>query len=356
MSDTPTNRAYAWALQTDFLTQKAIAAGALKKLIVTDQNFIDYEPQTANDEEWSHGVNSATDEWVEAHQCQVSHTMPGHSQEMGKVFYLNMSDYSISTPVGGTTSKAHKFKPTNPNVTRQNKAVTYAEKFAQGWNVLMPRTVSDGFTLNADGKGVLTLDFNLLGAGLVISNSGVTWSGGTPTVTAPTGLHKFFNTQVGLTVTDAGTPTVYGCRYRSAQLAYKMTMLTEAGYKPGCAEFLTANDPTSGQIMSAHEFDKQMLDFTIVVDMATSSPEFAAVQQQKPLSLVVTATAGIIETTIRHKLTVTVPVAKYKTSKPTVTNGIATFTITGKALFDFVTDKLFEIELINDVTSYATAW
>jgi len=356
MSDTPTNRGYAWGLQTDFVTQKAIAAGALKQLIVTDQNFIDYEPQTENDEEWSHGVNSPTDEWVEAHECKVSHTMPGFSQELGKVFLINMGDYTIATPVGGTTSKEHKFKPTDPNVTRQDKAVTYAEKFAQGWNVVMPRAVSDGWTLNADGKGVLTIDFNLLGAGQVIENSGVTWSGGTPTVTKLTGLHKLFNTQIGLTVTDGGSPTVYGCRYRSAQIAFKKTMLSEAGYKPGCADFLVAGDPTSGQIRSAHEFDKQMLDFTMVVDMGVSSPEFTAVKQQKPLDILLTATGGIIETTIRHKLSVIVPVAKYKTSKPTVTNGIATFTITGKALFDFVTNKLFEVQLINNVATYATAW
>ncbi|MBX7170147.1 MAG: hypothetical protein K1X72_04265 [Pyrinomonadaceae bacterium] len=357
MSDTATNRGYAWALQTDFQTQKTIAAAALKQLLATDQNFIDYQGKDANDEDWAHGVNSATDEWKEAHDCQVAHSIPGHSQELGKVFLLNCGDYSISTPVGGTLSRKHLFKPTDPNVTRQDKAVTYAEKLGAGWNAVMPRAVSDGFSLKGDGLGVLICDFNLLGAGWIIPNSSVTWyPTATPTVSRLSGLHKLFNTQVGLVVTDNGTPTTYGCRYRSFSVNFKKTMLSDAGYKPGCADFLVANDPTSGVIRSAHEFDKQMLDFSFDVDMASGSPEFAAVLAKKPLLWQLTATGGLIEGTIRHKLEVDIPVANYSNSKPTIKNGIASFSITGKALFDFVTNKLFSLGLTNDVLNYATAF
>lgn len=356
MTETGTNRGYAWALQSDFVTQKAITAAALKQLLATDNNFIDYKPETKDDEDWSHGVNSATDQWIEAHDASVSHTIPGHSQEMGKVFLLNCGDYTPTTPTGGTLSRLHTFKPTDPNVTRQDKAVTYAEKLGAGWNVLMPRAVSDGWSLKADGKGVLMLDFNLLGAGLIIPNSGVTWSGATPTVSKLTNLHKLFNTQVSLVVTDGGTASPYACRYRSFKADYKKTMLSEAGYKPGCADFFIPGDPTSGIIRSAHEFDKQMLEFEFGVDMGTSSPEFVAVQQQKPLDILLGATGGIIETNIRHKLDLKIPVARYKTSKPTIANNIASFIVSGKAFFDFTMNKLFSLELTNDVTNYASAW
>lgn len=350
------DRGYAWSLQTDYQTQKTIAAGALKKMLCTDTNTIDYEAKTNNDESWSHGANQATEQWVESHDDRVQHTIPAHAQEIGKVFIINCGDYAINTPSGGVTAKEHIFKPTDPAVTRQDKAVTYAEKVPPGYNVLMPRAVGDGFTLKADGLGVMMLDFGLQGAGALNVSSPVTWSGGTPTVVKPTGLHKLFNTQIGLIATDAGTPTTYGCRYRNLELAYKKTLKLEAGYKPGCQDFLVPGDPTSGVIRSACEFDKQMMDFRFGVDMANGSPELIAVQQQKPLDLLITATGGIIEGAIRHKLTCIVPVAYYKTSKPTYRNNIASFDISGSAFFDYVTNKLFELQLITNVASFATGW
>ena len=357
MSDTPSARGYGWALQVDYATQKALATSAIREIVHIDQNFIDMEPQTSNDEEWSHpNINSPTDEWIETQNVRVSHSMPGFSQQMGELFYIN-GQYAVSTPSGGTSSKKHIFKPTDPTVTRQDKAVTYCETTGPGWNALAPSCVSDGWVIKGNGKGVLTLDYNLIGSGKLNLTPGTTWY---PTASANvlrrSGQHKLFNSQVGLVVTDQGTPTTYGCRYRSFEFAYKKTMLDDAGMSPGCGNFLVTGDPTSGMIRSSHEFDKQMLDFTLQVDMAAGSPEAIAVQQQKPLLVVMTAAGGIIESSIRHQLKVTIPVAKYKTSKPTVGDGIMQFAITGKALFDFTTNKLFEVELINDITTYASAF
>ncbi len=356
MSDTATSRAYAWALQTDYQTAKAIAAGALKKILATDENFIDYTPDTKNDEGWAHGNNQATHQWIEAHDAKVQHTMPVFAQEIGKVLLLNLGNYSVAAVPGGVLAKESTFKPQDPSVSRQGKAVTYAEKTGGAYNVLMPRSVGDGFTFKGDGNGVLMCDFGLQGAGIIDPASTVTWSGGTPTVTTPTGLHKLFNTQIGLVVTDAGSPTTYGCRYRAFEVAYKQTLLLEAGYKPGCQEFLVSGDPTSGVIRSACEFDKQMLDFSFEVDMASGSPELVAVQQQKPMDILLTATGGIIEGAIRHKISVIIPVAFYKTSKPTIKNGIYTFTVSGSAFFDYVTSKLFKVQLITDVADFSTGW
>lgn len=357
MSETPTSRGYGWAVQTDYATAKAIAAGNFKELIATDQNFIDYSPATQDNEAWSHpGINSPTDEWIENHDAKVSHTVPGFSQELGKIFYLNGS-YAVATHAAGTLSKDHTFKPTDPAVTRQDKAVTYLEKVGTGWNVKMPSAVLDGWSLKGDALGVLMCDINLMGSGkLDFASTASFYPTATPTVSRLTGLHKLFNSQVALVVTDAGTPTTYGCRYRKFQVDYKKTMLDAAGMSPGCANFLTAGDPTSGAFRGSHEFDKQSLDFTLQVDMAAGSPEAVAVQQQKPLSVVITVTGGIIEGSIPHKLTLTIPVAKYKTSKPVVGDGIMQFTIAGKGLFDFTTNELFDIVLTNDVATYASAF
>lgn len=358
MSDTQSARGYAWALQADYATQKAIAAGNYKEIINIDENFIDFEPQTSNDESWSHvGTDSKTDQWIETQNVRVSHTMPGFAQQLGELFYIN-GQYSVATPGGGTLSRNHTFKPTDPAVTRQDKAVSYTETVGVGHKPLMRSCVSDGWVLKGNAKGVLTADYNLIGSGHVnFAPASFTWPPtATPTVTRRTAQHKLFNSQVGLVITDAGTPTIYGCRYRSFEFAYRKELLDDAAKSPGCGLFQIAGDPTSGMISGSHEFGKQMLDFSLQVDMASGSAEAIAVQQQKPLLIVLTATGGIIEGAIPYKLELTVPVAKYRTSKPTVGDGIMQFAISGSALFDFTTNKLFEVVLTNNVTTYASAF
>lgn len=357
MSFTPKARGYGWALQTDYVTPKAIANGNFKQLIAADQNFLKYQPNTQDNEAWATQTNSPTDQWIESHDARVSHTVPGFSQELGKIFYLN-GQYSVATPGGGTLSRDHTFKPTDPSVTRQDKAVSYVEQAAGGgWNVLAPSMVSDGWSLKGDGLNVLMCDVNLVGSGVINTAPGTTWyPTATPTVTRLTSLHKLFNSQVGLVCTDSLGATTYACRYRSFQFDFKKTMLDAAGMSPGCALFLTSGDPTTGAIRGSHEFDTQQLDFTLTVDMASGSPELAAVQTQKLEAVVLTVTGGIIEGAIRHKMILTVPTAKYKTADAVVGDGIMQVQISGKALFDFTTGKLFDIVLTNDVTTYATAF
>jgi hypothetical protein len=282
--DTDTSRGYAWGLQTDYVTQKTIAAAALTKIIATDNNTIDYSAKTNNDDGWAHGQNQATEQWIEAHDARVDHSMPAFIDQLGRVFILNLGNYAVATPGGGTTSKQHTFKPQDPFTSRQNKAVTYAETTGPGYNVLMPRAVSDGFSLKADGLGIMTCDFGLQGAGLINPQLG-RLERRTPTVTTPTIAR---NSLTRRWAWSRPTPTngaiTYGCRYRSFSIDYKQTLLLDAGYKPGCGDFLTSGDFTSGIIRSELLFDKQMLDFTLEVDMATGSPELVLVQKQLPIA------------------------------------------------------------------------
>lgn len=358
MADTVSSRGFAWGVQTDYQTAKTIAAAALTRILATDENMIDYTPQINNDEAIAHGKNQATEQWLEAHDGSVQKSMPAYVDQLGRVFIMNLGDYAVATPGGGTTSKEHTFKPQNPQVSRQGKAVTYAETTGPGYNVLMPRAVANGFSLNSDGNGIMTCDFGLQGAGKIDPASIATWSPtATPTVTDPTDRVKFFNTQIALTATPSGeSAVVYGCRYRMFKLDYQQTLLLEAGYKPGCQDFLVSGDPTSGVIRSACEFDKQRLSFNFEVDMASGSPELVLVQNQKAIDILLTATGPIIEGAIRKKLTVKIPVAHYKTSKPSVKNGIYTFAISGEGFFDYATSKLIEVQLINTIATYASGW
>ena len=354
--ETATNRRYAWGLQSDYQTVKSLSAGALKQMIVTDQNALAVAPALGNNEDWSHGYNTQTDEWLEAHGCSVQHTFPGFSQELGKVFFLSMAD-TVTTPGGATNARKHTFVPTDPATTRQDRAVTYVEKLGTGWFKLAESMVADGFTLSGNNLGMLMASLNLMGSGRIADSPAVTWAPtSTPTVTNLTGLAKLFNTQVTLTPDDgADYDDAYACRYRSFELAFRKTMLDAAGYQPGCQRFFTDGDQTSGVIRSAHEFDKQMLDFTFEVDMA-AGPELDCVLDQRPIALVIEATGGLIESGQNHKLTITIHVAKYQTTAPVLVDGHWRFAISGKANYSVADGRLFKIELVNDVTSYSSGW
>jgi hypothetical protein len=362
--ETQTSRAYAWALQTGGY-QSAILPGKdrFTEIIATDTNLIDYQPTLNDDADWSTGWNTATDEWLVSHDCSVNHTLPAFISELGRVFYLNLGAYAVTAIMDGgsppkalTKAKKHSFKPQDFRVSRQGKAVTYVEKTGLGYNVWMPWAVGNGFTLRGDGLGVLTCDFGLHGNGSLNLNPATAWSGSNSSIKKLSGLHKLYNTQVKLEATDGSTNLQYGCRYRSFEVTYEQTLLLDAGYQPGCGRFLIAGDPTSGIVRSALEFDRQNLNFTFNVDMAAGSKELDIVQKQRPIKLVITAVGGTIEGNQKYELKVTIPVAKYSSSQPTESEGILQFAVSGRAFFDFAQDELFNIELINDVATYASGW
>lgn len=360
MSQTAASRHYAWAKQTDYNTQKAVAAGNFKELIMMDQNFLDYNVNTGDDGEWSTGANTITDQWVESHGNRVQHTMPAFAQQLGELFYMMLGQYAVATPGGGTLSRNHTFKPTDPATTRQNVAVSYLENVGGTGgvhNILARGMVGTGFSLKGSGVSPLMADFELAGSGFMLTDSAATWyPTATPTVTRRTGQHKLFNTQIGVVATDpANGNTTYGCRYRSFEFNYKQTMLDEASISPGCASFLTSGDQTSGAVRSSHEFDRQSLDYTMEVDILNQL-ELVRLQKQSPIALVLTATGGLIEGAIPFKLVWTIPIAKWTVAKPVVSGGMMRTTISGNALFDFATSKLFDIVLTNDTTTYATGW
>lgn len=350
MGFTPTNRVYAWGTQNDYQTAKTLAANALRKIIVGDKNFMDVDPKVNDDAEWSHGFNNATEQWLDSFDGKVSHSMPGYIEEIFRAIKLAMGGYAVVTPAGGTVSKEHTATPQDPNVSRQLQAVSYLEKLGIH-DILFPSVLADGFSLKGNDLGVLMLDFGLQGSGKIINPSGVTV--GTH-VQTPTNLHKLFNTQVGLQVDDGVAPVTYGCKYRSFDLSYKNTFLSEAGYKPGCNQYQIDGDPTSGAVRSDLLFDKQESEFNFEVDMETGSGELDAVIKQKPMNIVLTATDGtIIEGAIKRMLTATMPKVYYRARKLGEGSGLMRFQISAKVFTDVATGKSLEVKVVNDVATYA---
>lgn len=354
MAETGTNRIYAFGTQTDYQTAKTLASNALRKMIVSDKNFIDVEPKVANDEDWSHGANNFTDQWLEAHDCKVSHSMPAFIEEIPRIFKLGMGTYAVSTPSGGITSKEHVFNLLDVATTRQLQAATYAEKLG-AHNVLMPSAIVDGFTLQGNDLGVLMLDFGLQGSGKITNPSGVNW---TTHIAVPSALKKLYNTQIALGVTDGVTPVNYGCKYRNFKLSWKNNLLLDAGFKPGCDQYQTTGDKTSGAIRSECLIDKQMADFDFEVDLENDSGELEAVVKQKPMSITLTAAmtgaGGLIEGSIYRTLNALMTKTYYNARKIGEGNGYQRFQINAKVATDPATSKSLEIKVVNDVATYAT--
>src|SRR4051812_3321737 len=118
MVDTASSRGFAFALQTDYTTQKTIAASALRQILASDENTIDYNPMVNTDEGWATLTNQATEQWLEAHDAKVQHSMAAYIDEIGRPLILNLGSYSVGTAPGGTTAKKHIFKPQDPSVSR----------------------------------------------------------------------------------------------------------------------------------------------------------------------------------------------------------------------------------------------
>jgi hypothetical protein len=99
-----------------------------------------------------------------------------------------------------------------------------------------------------------------------------------------------------------------------------------------------------------------MFEFNFDVDLPANSPEWECVKDQRPIDLTIDVQGGIIEAAIRHQLTIKITKAKYSVVKPKLVDGIWQLGIQGKAFYDTGLNKLFTVELTNDVLNYATAW
>jgi hypothetical protein len=219
--------------------------------------------------------------------------------------------------------------------------------------------VGQSYRLSGDAAGHLVMDFTLQPSGKVTYPSLVVPATHVQLPSAveiaPSGLHKLFNTQIALVVTDGVTPVTYGCKYRKFDLSYENTFFVEAGYKPGCGEFQVANDKTSGMVASEMLFDKQNINFSFEVDMEVDSGELDAVIKQKPMAITQTITDGtIIEGAIARSLINNMPKTYYKARKLGEGNGIWRMAIDAEVFYDSVTGKTLEMKAVNDVATYAT--
>jgi len=131
-------------------------------------------------------------------------------------------------------------------------------------------------------------------------------------------------------------------------------MLADEGFRPGCALFQTSGDTTTGMIRGECEFGQRKYSSDFVVRLASGGAEYAALQQQQNVNVTVTCTGGLIQTTYYHKLIFKIPLTRYETVQLGESNSVVTLQIKPKPLWDVAAGKIVEVELFNNVASYAT--
>ncbi|MEO6392516.1 MAG: hypothetical protein ABIP75_11735 [Pyrinomonadaceae bacterium] len=341
--------------QPDYVTATPFAAGppiGHVKLVATDKDLADYRPDLAGDRGYATGVDFPTAQWLLSHDASGRKSIDVCSQEIGRLLLLAFGDVTTDQPDAGEAPSVyrHIFRPLDANVSRQLPATSLLERAGAAHDVMFPSAVVEKLTLHGDGKARLQAEFNWRSSGKRISPSGINWS--TQVDGLASALNYFYNSQMTLEVDDGEEVMSYQCRYDAFTFELDNQLLEADGYRPGCALYQDADDPGSGMVRGECLFGERTLSCEFVVRLAAGGAEFAALQQQKSMSIVLSAAGGVIQGEFAHRLTVRLPVTKYQVVSLGETNGLLNLRISAAPLFDSATGKIAEVELINNVASY----
>lgn len=325
------------------------------QFVPTDQSFADYAPNTKDNEGYATRSEWPTDQWIDRHDVSVTHTEEVCSQEIGRALLAALGAVETDQPAAGPSPTVYRsvFTPQDAATSRQLPAYGMVEQVADAHDVGYPSMVTERLVIKGDGTGRLTMDRTERGSGKRLDPSTVDWDDDVDPL--DNAVDYFYNSQVTLVVNDGGGDIEYACRYDSFTLTIDNRLLADDGYRPGCATFQDDNDRASGMIRSECLFGSRMYDLDMTVRLAAGSAEYTALQQQKDLAIVLTAEGGIIEDAYTHKLTFTIPIARYQTVTLGNANGIMTLQLKAKVFFDVENDQILEAELINDVAAYTAA-
>jgi hypothetical protein len=341
--------------QSDYQTPAPFAAGppaANVKLLATDKEMAEFVPDLASDQGYANGVDFPTAQWLLSHDVSGHKAVEVCSQEIGRLLLLAFGQVTTDQPNAGGAPEVyrHVFRPLDPSVSRQLPATSMIERAGPAHDVVYPSAVLEKLVLTGDGKARLQAEFDWRGSGKRIAPSGIDWT--TQVDDLLNAVNYFYNSQIGFEVADGEDTTAYQCRYDAFRLELNNQLLADDGYRPGCAVYQDAGDSASGMVRGECLFGERVLAFEFTVRLAAGGAEFTALQQQKSLSLTMTATGGVISGDYHHQLTIRIPMARYRTVVLGETNGLMNLHVTASPLFDIATGKITEVELINNVASY----
>ncbi len=341
--------------QTNYQTATAFAVGPPSshvKLLAVDKDLADYRPDLASDQGYATGVDFPTAQWLLSHDASGRKTVEVCSQEIGRLLLLAFGAVETDQPdlEDAASVYRHVFRPLDASTSRQLPATSMIEQAGAAHDVMFPSAVVERFALRGDGKSRLQAEIDWRSSGKRIAPSGVNWA--TQVDELAGAVNYFYNSQMSLEVDDGDDNTAYQCRYDAFSFELNNQLLADEGYRPGCPFFQDADDSASGMIRGECLFGERTLSCEFVVRLAPGGAEFAALQQQKSMNIVLSAAGGVITGDHVHRLTVRLPVTRYQVVSLGETNGLMNLRITAAPLFDTTTGRIAEVELINNVESY----
>jgi hypothetical protein len=346
--------------QTDYGSATAKNSSAplhFVELLVKDKNLANYAVQTRDNKGYSTRNDFPTEQWMVSHDLTRNVEFEPASDPLGRILMLALGSVVTTQPdvTNAATAYQHIFNPQDPNISRQLPATTLVEKAGGAVDALYPSCVVEQFSLKGEGIDRITSTFGLRASGKRIAPSTISFA---TNVEEASGLKYFYNSQVSLTVADAGTlnnATAYGTakRLESWEININNQLLADDGYRPGSTDFQTAGDTTSGAIRSECLFGERAITGSFVVRVDTGSDEYAALKAQSPLDFKIVLTGPVIASSIHHSLTIESPLMAYEAIEYGDKNGIVTLQIKPKFLYDVSTGKILEITLVNETASYA---
>lgn len=326
-----------------------------------DEALADYNVNTQDDKGASTGTDFGTEQILVSHDVSVPRKMRLSSYWLGWInFFLMGQVTTVVGPGGSTNAKKHTSSPIDKRTNMQLPAFTLVEEAnANVHRVQYPSCVLEQATFRGGGgAGRLTFleaDLVFRGSGKRLTNVTVNFQHASAQhVFYPTALQYFLNTQATLTITDGGSPIAIGCDYLEFEMNYRNSLLVDEGYLPGCAQYQTANSPTSGAVRSELLIGNREIDLRYKAYLQSSAAHFLpALQDQRPLVVEqkfegVTIAGGTDKHTAYWKAFLT----KYSTAKPQFENGLLVVDVTPKVLQDG-SGNVLESYTINDTASYS---
>ncbi len=355
------------ASQTNYQTATVIGAGAAPPATSApflffpaapgEVNFMDYAPETLDDKGAANGTDFATEQFLISHDNSITRKIRLSSYWAGWInFFLFGQTTTIAGPGGSTNAKKHTSTPIDKRVNQQLPAFTFIEEVvATVYKAFWPSCIIERCTIRGNTLGFLEAEVTLRGSGKRDAGQTVNFEHATAQhVFYPQNLQYFFNSQASLVVTDNGTPINIGCDYLEWEVTVNNNPLLEAGYLPGCAQYQTTGNPTTGAIRSELLLGGREITLRYKAYLtALGAHYYPALLDQRPLVIEnIFAGATLAGGTDKHTYQNKAFLTKYSAVKAGFENGLLVVDISPKVLQD-ASGNVFQSYCINDVASYS---
>lgn len=326
------------------------------EFLVSDKNLATLSTNSEDNREDSTGYEQPTEEYITDHDTARQAERAVCFEEVGRDLLLALGSVTTTQPNAGAapTVYKHVFKRMDMSAAgRQLLAMTLIEIVGDAINRLLPSMLVESLDFKGEGTKRIRESMALRGSGKVVTPSGLTVDDIEPL----TGLHYALNSQVKLTLADAGTlanSSDFGAggKLDSWSFGIKNALLADEGFRPGAGLYQTANDPASGAIRSECLVGLTTFMMDYQARLLAQSEQLAALRAKKQLDGKVEMIGSLISGAYNHKLTIHAPRLSYETVETPTSNGLYRVGIKSKIFYDLTSNKDVEIELINTVPSY----